>query len=154
MTVEGELLVSVIVWLLWVPIVTLPKFSVVGLTANCPLATPVPVSESELLGSEALLLMVAVALKAPAALGVKTTLTWALWPAKIAIGRAGALSEKYLLEMEALLTVTEAAPVFVRVAVSVLLVPAATLPKSRVAPLKERVPDADCCVAVLLELNP
>lgn len=77
-----------------------------------------------------------------------------LWPAKIAIGRAGALSEKYLLEMEALLTVTEAAPVFVRVAVSVLLVPAATLPKSRVAPLKERVPDADCCVAVLLELNP
>jgi hypothetical protein len=42
--------------------------------------------------------------------------------------------------MVTLLTVTEAVPVFDTVTVKVLLVPAVTLPKSRVAPLKDRVP--------------
>ncbi len=36
LTVAPVLLVSVMVWLLWLPIVTLPKLSVVGLTgADC-----------------------------------------------------------------------------------------------------------------------
>lgn len=73
-TVEPVLLVSVTVWLLLVPSVTLPKLSLVGLTVSWPLVTPLPVSESAAELSEALLVMETVALKAPAALGVNTRL--------------------------------------------------------------------------------
>jgi hypothetical protein len=79
-------------------------------------------------------------LTAPTALGLKTTLTGVLWPARIVTGRLGALNEKYLVEIDALLTVTEAVPVFDTVMVIVLLVPAVTLPKSRLAPLRDKVP--------------
>lgn len=85
-----------------------------------------------------------VALKDPAALGVKAKVIGTLWLVRIAIGRVGALSEKYWLEIEALLTVTEAVPVFVAVMVSVLLVPAVTLPKSRLALFRDNVPACDC----------
>jgi hypothetical protein len=44
--------------------------------------------------------------------------------------------------MDALLTVTEAVPVFDAVTVSFLVVPAVTLPKSSLAPLRDRMPDA------------
>lgn len=102
---------------------------------------------------EALLVIETVALNAPAAFGLKTKLIVELWPAPTTAGRLGALSEKYLLEMEALVMVTEAVPVFEAVAVSVLLVPASTLPKSRLAPLMAKAPD--CCRSEdLLELNP
>jgi hypothetical protein len=102
---------------------------------------------------EALLVIEAVALKVPAALGLKTTLTGVLWPARIATGRLGALNEKYLVEIVALLTVMEAVPVFDTVMLSVLLVPTVTLPKSTLDPLRDKIPD--CCVeADLLELNP
>lgn len=66
----------------------------------------------------------------------------------------GALSEKHWLEIEALLTVTEAVPVFEAVTVSVLLVPAATLPKSRLALFRDKVPACVAWVAALAELNP
>ena len=56
------------------------------------------------------------------------------------MGRLGALSEKYLVEIEALLTVIEAVPVFDAVMLMVLLVPVVTLPKSRLAPLKAKTP--------------
>ena len=69
------------------------------------------------------------------------------------MGRLGELSEKYLLEIEALLTVIEAAPVFDAVMLMVLLVPVVTLPKSRLAPLKAKTPRG-CWVEDLLELNP
>jgi hypothetical protein len=46
-----------------------------------------------------------------------------------------------LLEIETLLTVIEAVPVFHAVTVCFLLVPAVTLPKSRLAPLRDRMPD-------------
>ena len=59
------------------------------------------------------------------------------------IGRLGALSEKYLLEIEALLTVRETVPVFEAAAVMDLLWPVVTLPKSRLAPLKAKMP-RDC----------
>ena len=49
-----------------------------------------------------------------------------------------------MLEIDALLTVTEAVPVFDAVTVRVLLVPLVTLPKSRLAPLRDRVPDGGC----------
>ena len=70
------------------------------------------------------------------------------------IGRLGAVSEKYLLEIEALLTVRETVPVFEAAAVMVLLWPAVTMPKSRLAPLKAKVPSGCCCAADLPELNP
>jgi hypothetical protein len=46
LTVEPVALVSVMVWLLWLPIVMLPKVSLVGLAASWPLESPVPPSES------------------------------------------------------------------------------------------------------------
>lgn len=92
---------------------------------------------------EALLVIETVALNAPAAFGRKTKLIVELWPAPTTTGRLGALNEKYLLEMEALVMVTEVVPVFEAVAVIVLLVPASTLPKSRLALLIAKVPD--CC---------
>jgi hypothetical protein len=101
----------------------------------------------------ALLVTETVALKVPAALGEKTKLTGMLWPASTATGRVGALNEKYWLEIVALLTVMEAVPVLVAVMVSVLLVPAVTLPKSRVPVFNDKVPPTGCVIAGL-ELNP
>lgn len=48
----------------------------------------------------------------------------------------------------------EVLPVLVAVIVSVLLVPVVTVPKSRLAPLNDRVPPTGCVIAALLELNP
>ena len=62
----------------------------------------------------------------------------------IVIGRLGAVRVKYWLEIDALLTVMDAVLVLDPVTVSVLLVPTVTLPKSRVAPLSDKVPDAGC----------
>lgn len=93
---------------------------------------------------EALLVIEAVALKAPAALGLKTTVTGMLWPTRIVIGRLGAVNEKCLVEIDALLTVIEAVPVFDKVTVIVLLVPAVTLPKSMLLPLRDKVPACTC----------
>jgi hypothetical protein len=75
-----------------------------------------------------------------------------LWPARIVTGRLGALNEKYWVEIVTLLTVMEAVPVFDTVIVRVLLVPAVALPKSRMPPLKDKVPVCGC--TALLELNP
>ena len=60
-------------------------------------------------------------------------------------GRLGALSVKYLVEMETLLMLTAAAPVFDAERVKVLLVPAVTLPKSRLALLRRIVPTWVVC---------
>lgn len=46
------------------------------------------------------------------------------------IGRVGAVTAKYLLDMATLLIVRAADPEFVAVAVTVLLVPTLTVPKS------------------------
>ena len=126
-----------------VPATTLPRFSVAGFTVNCPtpaVLPPVPESARLVTASEALLVIVAVALKAPAALGVNWTLRLELWPAARVVGRLGAVSEKYLLEIVALLIVTDALPVFEAVTVRVLLLPGATLPKLRLAFPSERLP--------------
>lgn len=133
--------------MLCVPTVTLPKTSLPGLTANRPLATPVPVSENVAGVFVALLITETVALKVPAALGEKTKLTGMLCPASTATGRVGALNEKYWLEIDALLTVMESAPVLVTVRVSVLLVPVVTLPKSKVPVLNDKVPPTGCVIA-------
>ena len=93
---------------------------------------------------DALLLTETVALKAPAALGINTRLIVEFWPTAIVTGRLGPLREKFWLEIATLLIVTEAAPVFETVVVSVLLVPAVTLPNSRLALPRTKVPDC-CC---------
>ena len=66
-----------------------------------------------------------------------------LCPAGTASGRLGAVREKYLVEAEALLIVTDVVPEFVAVTVRVLLLPAVTLPKSTLRLPKEREPV--CC---------
>ena|ERR1700733_7006189 len=141
LTADPVLLLSEIVSLLLVPTVTLPKASLVGLSASRPLATPVPVSETVAELLDALLVIETVALKPPGALGEKTTVSGVLWPASIAVGRLGALNEKYWVENDALLTVTEAVPVFDAVSVTVLVVPTVTEPKSKLAPFRDNVPD-------------
>ena len=90
--------------------------------------------------SEALLAIVTVALKDPAAFGVNARLKVALCPVAIVVGKLGAVTEKLLLETVALLTVTDADPEFVTVTASVLVVPATTLPKSRLAFASDRLP--------------
>jgi len=128
-----------------VPTTTLPRPRVVGVTVNCPTsAVPVPDSESVLEPLEASLVSETVALKGPAALGENTRLRVEFWPAVIVIGRLGPLREKYLLETAALLIVTEAAPVFEAVTDMVLVVPAVTLPKSRLRLLRSKLPDCGC----------
>lgn len=58
-------------------------------------------------------------------------------------GKLGAVTEKLLLDTVALLTVTAADPEFVAVTVTVLVVPATTLPKSMLAFARDRFPI--CC---------
>ena len=124
------------------PTVTLPKLRLVGFRASCP-AVPVPVpvpSRFSVAVLAASLVIVAVALNVPAAFGENVTLTGVLCPAAKVRGRLGAFREKYLVEILTLLIVTDAGPELVAVADRVLLLPAVTLPKFRVAVARERVP--------------
>lgn len=127
------------------PTLTLPKSSLPGLSVSVPEAVAVPVPESASSGTvlDASLVMETVLLKVPAALGVNLILIVALCPAVTVTGRLGETREKYLVEIVTLLTVTDAGPEFVAVAVRVLLLPSVTLPKSSVAFSRERV--VDCC---------
>jgi hypothetical protein len=92
---------------------------------------------------DALLVMVALALKDATALGANEMLIEVLCPAATVSGRLVGAREKYWLEIAMLLMVTVAAPEFVTIAERVSLLPAATLPKFRVDVDKESVPD--CC---------
>ena len=89
------------------PTVTLPKSSLDGLLASDPAAIPVPESATFVAASEALLFMVAVALKGPAALGLNATVTVTLCPAATVVGMLGAVTENELSEMLTLLTVMD-----------------------------------------------
>jgi len=140
LTLDPPVLVSVTVCDCLAPTVRPPKFSLAGLSASWPeAAIPVPESGRFVAVFDASLVMVTVALKIPAALGVNLMLIVVLWSAATVTGRLGAVKEKYLLEIETLLMVTDAGPEFVAVTDRVLLLPAATLPKSRVADSRERV---------------
>lgn len=70
-----------------------------------------------------------VALKDPAAFGVKETLRAALTPGATVTGSVGEEIEKYFVETAALLIVKDFVPEFVAVTVRVFVVPAVTLPK-------------------------
>jgi hypothetical protein len=107
---------------------------------SCAVPVPVPERVRLVTGFDASLLIVTVALKVPLALGVKRMLKVALCPAPIVRGRLGALIAKYLVDTDALEMLTDALPEFVAITVRVLLPPALTLPKSRLAFARERVP--------------
>jgi len=144
LTADCPRLLSVTVADCFAPTVTLPKSSLAGLRLSCPAAdVPVPDKERFVTESEAVLAMAAVALKAPAAFGVKRTVIGVLFPAARVVGRVGAVREKYFVEIAALFTVTEAVPEFVAVTVRVLLLPVVTLPKFKAA--FEMVSAPLCC---------
>jgi hypothetical protein len=112
----------------------------VGLRVSCAVPSPVPERVRLVTEFDASLLIVTVALKVPLASGVNTMLRVVLCPAAIVRGRLGALIAKYLVETDALEIVTDAFPEFVAVTVRVLLPPALTLPKSRLAFPRVRLP--------------
>jgi hypothetical protein len=85
--------------------------------------------------------MESVALNFAAAFGVNERLRVVLAPAASDTGRVGEVIAKYLVETEALLTVTVVLPELVAVTVRVLLVPGVTSPKSRLALPRTRFPD-------------
>lgn len=85
--------VSESVWLL--PSCTVPKSRLVGFAPSAPtVVTPVPESVSMVGLVEASLVIEAVALNAPAALGLKTKLSVEFCPAAMVTGRLGPLMEK------------------------------------------------------------
>ena len=101
---------------------------------------PVPESATVCVPSEASLATESVALKFVAALGVNEMLNVTLCPAEIEIGSDGELIAKYLVENEALLTLTVLFPELLAVKVRVLVVFVVTSPKSSVALPKTRLP--------------
>lgn len=136
----GPALVSVIVCEGVVPTVTFVKLTLVGFEPNCPcvdvIPDPVPISVT--LGSEfePATVTFSVALNEPAALGVNAMLIGALCPAAIVAGSAGESRVKYLVEIAALLIVTADEPVLVAVTDRFLVLPASTVPKSRLVTLR------------------
>jgi len=142
-TFAAPVLVRVTVCACPLPTAMLPKFSLEGLIESCPTpaAVPTPVSATLVDGLDALLTTESEALKVPTVFGENVMLMVVLCPAPTVTGRAGAFRVKNWVEMAALVTVTDVPPVFVAVNVSVLLLPAGTLPKSTVAASSERTPD-------------
>jgi hypothetical protein len=127
------------------PMVTLPNASLLGLDPKSPWGAVVPVPESESATGPfvASLETVAVALNVPAALGLKLTTTGTLCPDATVMGMLGETREKYLLEIETPLTLTDDGPELDAENVRVLVVPACTLPNCNIAVLRESV--VVCC---------
>jgi hypothetical protein len=124
------------------PTVTLPKASLPELTASCPSLMPVPDKVTFVIALDASLPIAAVALKLPAALGLNARVNDELCPAAMVTGRLGAVNEKYLVDTEALLMLTDVLPVLLTASVSVLLLPAGTLPKSKACAPNDKLPVA------------
>jgi hypothetical protein len=140
LTLVCPVLVSATLWVRFDPTVTLPKSSLLGLSASCPSDRPVPLTERLGTAFAASLLTETVPLKVPAEFGVNLTLRVVLCPGPTTTGRLGAAREKYLLDIDALLTVTALVPEFVAETVIVLLLPAAMLPKLRAIVANDKSP--------------
>jgi hypothetical protein len=125
-----------------IPTLTLPKASLPGFAANCPSLIPVPDKEISVIAVEASLPIAAVALKLPAAFGLNASVSDALCPAPIVTGRLGAVNEKYFVDTDALLRLADVFPVLLTESVSILLLPAATLPKSNACAPNDKLPVA------------
>ena len=130
-TLEESLFVIVTTCDVVVPTATLPKASLLGLSASRPV--PVPESATLCIPFEASLLMDSVALNTAAAFGVNEILRFVLCPAASTTGNVVEANAKYLVDAEALLMFTVLFPEFVSVSVRLLLVFGATLPKLRLA---------------------
>ncbi len=115
------------------PIDTLGKLKLVGFTVNCPtgVVEPVPVRETVVVGlTGSLLVNVMLPGTAPAAVGVKVTVTGTDWPELIVLGVAipeiaNSAPFKVIIE-----TVKSDAPLFEIARVPVPLEPSVTTPKS------------------------
>lgn len=105
---------------------------------------PAPVRATLLVAFEALLVIVAVALKVPIAFGVKLTVTVVLCPAATVTGRVGETSVKNGVEIETLLTVTDVLPELVATNDNVAVFPSVTVPKFSVPLFRESVPLPPC----------
>ena len=103
---------------------------------------PVPDNEISVSALDPSLPIAAVALKVPAAFGVKARVSDSLCPAATVTGRLGAVNEKYFVDTAALLMFTDAFPVLLTESVSTLLLPAATLPKFRACAPNDKLPVA------------
>jgi hypothetical protein len=121
------LAVRVPVRLLLCPTITLPKFSVAGLTASWPLTMAVPAREIVRVALEASDRTEIVPLALPPVVGAKTTPKVKLCPGLRAIGRDNPVTWKILLETLAWLMVTLAPPELVTVSDWVPLPPTGTL---------------------------
>jgi hypothetical protein len=157
--VVPPVLVSVTLCDCVLPTVTLPKASLPGFTASCPSLMPVPDNEISVSALDASLPIAAVALKVPAAFGVKARVSDSLCPAATVTGRLGAVNEKYFVDTDALLMLADVFPVLLTESVSILLLPAATLPKSKACEPNDKLPVAVGVGVGLgelgdLELNP
>src|ERR1700728_2024613 len=94
-------------------------------------AVPVPVSASDDVVGEALLVTVSVALAAPVVCGLKVIVNGRLWPAAMVTGRDSPPRENTELLVVAAVTVTFA-PVAVKLPDADPLVPSTTLPRGSV----------------------
>ncbi len=115
------------------PVLTLPKFKVVGVSINCPGVLSLPDSATFNCGLEASERMERFPVIEPETLGVKTTPNVRLCPAPKLAGRDKPLGVNAALDKLACETVTLVVPVLVRTSVKVWEVPGSRLPKLRVA---------------------
>jgi len=123
--------VSVAVFAMLWPNVTLPNDKLLGLTSSFPAATPFPETATLTIGAEARLLLSAILPAGlPAPCGVNTTVSTALCPGLSVRGSEGEVKLKDVSEAVALAMVRVCVVWFVRVSVSCLLLPTTTVPKS------------------------
>jgi len=117
------------------PTVTLPKFSVAGVTASAgaalPLATPVPLRSMESGEAAAVLSSVITPVEYPAAVGLKMTGNARLAPGSTSMGRVKVPNQKTVLPpLDLYVMLSAVLPVFVSSMEAVLEEPTATLPKA------------------------
>jgi hypothetical protein len=133
-TFEFPLLVNVTLKVLLLPLCTLPKLKLVGLTPNnCVEANPVPVNEMANGELGPLLTRDTDPLTLEVDVGENATLRVVLPPAAIVAGTARPLMLKPVPDTFACEIVTLAVPLFFRLIVCVLVLPMATLPKLTLA---------------------
>jgi hypothetical protein len=123
------------------PSVTLPKASVLALSASPGAAAAIPVPESaivEVAPVDELLLIVNLPVTAPAVLGANVTGIASVCPGFKVFGKVPAAMENPVPLIAAELIVTAELPGEVNVSDNALDVPSATLPKARLLPLMPR----------------
>jgi hypothetical protein len=115
------------------PVITLPKFSAVGVSCNCPAAAPDPDNPMFRTGFEAFDAMANVPELVPVAVGVKTTANVTLCPAVRFMGKLSPVTVNDPLDTVAPDRVTVVLPVLVTVSINVPEFPGMMLPKARLA---------------------